>query len=69
VYLKRGDDADPRYARDWGWTPGTRHNVVFFGYAPNGNPIIGDPAVGREQWSPAALDKLWHGHGLRLVQK
>lgn len=60
---------DPRYERDWGWTPGTSHSVVLFGCLPDGKLDIGDPAVGREQWFSADLDALWQGQALRLVKR
>jgi hypothetical protein len=69
VGLRRGQRADPRYAREWGWTPGLRHTVVLFGFTDDGRIEIGDPSVGREKWSVEALDVLWDGRGLRLVPR
>jgi hypothetical protein len=31
--------------------------------------LLGDPSVGREQWSLRDLEVLWHGTGLRLVRR
>jgi hypothetical protein len=58
---------DPRYERDWGWTPGTSHSVVLFRFLPDDKMEVGDPAVGREQWFTESLHALWHGQALRLV--
>jgi hypothetical protein len=58
---------DPRYARDWGWTPGLRHAVVLFGFLPGGKIDMGDPSAGREAWDEASLDVLWNGEGLYLT--
>lgn len=58
---------DPRYAAEWGWTPGLRHAVVLFGFGSDGRPDIGDPSAGRENWNVEALSVLWHGEGIRLV--
>lgn len=69
VGLRRGQRVDPRYAREWGWTPGLRHTVVLFGFTGDGRIEIGDPSVGREKWSVEALDVLWDGKGLRLVPR
>ncbi len=69
VGLRRGQNADPRYAREWGWTPGLRHTVVLFGFTDESRIEIGDPSVGREYWSVEALDVLWDGKGLRLVPR
>ncbi len=30
---------------------------------------MGDPAIGRENWDIGALNVLWHGQGIRLVQR
>jgi hypothetical protein len=59
---------DPRYVTEWGWTPGKRHAVVVFGFLPGGKLDIGDPSVGREQWSQEALAVLWNGEGIQLVR-
>ncbi len=60
---------DPRYERDWGWTPGTSHSVVLFRFLPDARIEVGDPAVGREQWFTESLDTLWGGQALRLVPR
>ncbi len=60
---------DPRYIRDWGWTPGTFHTVVFFGFSPDGKIEMGDPSVGREKWGEESLRTLWSGKGFRLVRR
>jgi len=69
VGLRRGLRADPRYARNWGWTPGLRHVVVLFGFKEGGFIEVGDPSVGRERWRTRALDVLWDGQGLQLVPR
>jgi ABC-type bacteriocin/lantibiotic exporter with double-glycine peptidase domain len=58
---------DPRYERDWGWLPGVRHTVVFFGFDADGRVEMGDPSVGREFWDLEAITYLWTGDGVRLV--
>ena len=60
---------DPRYERDWGWTPGSSHTVVLFAFLPGGTIAMADPAVGPEQWFTADLDLLWRRQGLRLVRR
>jgi hypothetical protein len=69
VGLRRGQRADPRYAGEWGWTPGLRHTVVLFGFRDEYALEIGDPSIGRERWSVEALDVLWDGTALRLVKR
>lgn len=70
VMLRTDDLArHERYVRDWGWIPGTQHTVVLFGIAPSGNFIVGDPATGLEEWSPDALQTLWHGEAFRLTPR
>jgi hypothetical protein len=69
VGLRRGLRADPRYARNWGWTPGLRHVVVLFGFEKGGRIEVGDPSVGRERWRTEALDVLWDGQALQLVRR
>jgi hypothetical protein len=66
VHLEEGADADPRYQEEWGWTPGLRHAVVVFGRAGEDRIDVGDPSVGREQWTLDDLKLLWHGEGMRL---
>ena len=60
---------DPRYVTEWGWSPGSRHAVVLFGFLPGGKLDIGDPSVGRERWNEDALAVLWTGEGVRLVRR
>ena len=60
---------DPRYEQLWGWTPGVQHTVVFFRFTEDGKVEMGDPAVGREHWSAKDLHVLWHGEGVRLVER
>jgi len=67
VMLPQGADVDPRYEQQWGWTPGLGHAVVFFGRVSPDRVEIGDPSIGREQWSVKDLRVLWHGEGLRLT--
>jgi len=67
VGLRRGQHADPRYARDWGWTPGLRHAVVLFGFGEGGFIDVGDPTMGRERWRAEALDVLWDGQAIMLT--
>lgn len=69
VKLPRDADVDPRYEREWGWTPGVGHAVVLFGRVGADRLDVGDPAVGREQWTVDDLRVLWQGRGLRLVER
>jgi len=69
VGLRRGQRADPRYARDWGWTPGLRHAVVLFGFEEGGVIDVGDPTMGRKRWRAEALDVLWDGQAIRLAPR
>ena len=58
---------DPRFAEEWGWIPGMGHSVVALRRSEDGQRlIIGDPAVGLEEWSKDDLRILWHGGGLRV---
>jgi Peptidase C39 family len=66
VELRRGENADPRYQKLWGWIPGVSHSVVLFRFLPNDRIEIGDPDVGLETWNIDALRVLWHGDGIRL---
>jgi hypothetical protein len=67
VRLPERGVVDPRYEREWGWTPGLGHAVVMYGFAGKDRVDIGDPSIGREQWTVDDLGTLWHGWGLRLV--
>jgi len=69
VELEDERGVDPRYARQWGWIPGQSHAVVLFRFLPDGNVDVGDPSVGREEWSALDMRVLWHGVGLRLVPR
>jgi len=69
VRLDKGATTDPRYTRDWGWTVGRGHAVVFYRFLDNGLIEMGDPSIGREKWHEDSLDVLWHGTGLRLVER
>lgn len=60
---------DPRYVTEWGWSPGSRHAIVLFGFLPGGKLDIGDPSVGREKWDEDALAVLWNGEGVPLVRR
>lgn len=62
-------EREPRYERQWGWAVGLRHAVVCFGFTQDGNPIIGDPSVGREVWSERGLMDLWTGTAVWLEAK
>jgi hypothetical protein len=68
VKLETGADVDPRYANEWGWTPGVGHAVVVFGRVGEDRIEVGDPSVGREQWMIRDLRTLWQGEGLRLTK-
>jgi hypothetical protein len=67
VKLEHDADVDPRYQRDWGWTPGVGHAVVIFGRVGKDRLDVGDPSIGREQWLVRDLRVLWQGRGLPLV--
>ncbi len=67
VHLEKGADVDPRYESQWGWTPGLRHAVVIFGRVGKDRLDVGDPSIGRKQWTIDDLRVLWHGDGLRLA--
>lgn len=54
-------EREPRYEKQWGWSVGFSHAVVLFGFTPEGNPIIGDPSVGKEIWNIEGLKELWTG--------
>lgn len=69
VELEKNAAADPRYHEDWGWVPGQPHSVVLFHFWDNERVEIGDPSVGREEWTYDDLAVLWHGQGIQLVQR
>lgn len=60
---------DRRYADQWGWIPGMGHSVVALDRTSQGDLIIGDPAVGMEVWTQSDLQVLWHGVGLRVIER
>ena len=68
VRLDPAPGVDPRYERNWGWTPGVAHTVVLVGFRPDGKTEVGDPSVGREHWRVRDLEVLWKGEGVRLVR-
>lgn len=57
---------DRRFEEQWGWIPGMGHSAVALGRTARGGILIGDPAVGREEWTIADFEVLWHGAGLRV---
>ena len=62
-------DTSP-YVRDWGWIPGVSHSVVLLGTSSRVHVVrVGDPSIGREEWTMVDLEKLWSGVGLRLVPR
>jgi hypothetical protein len=69
VGLPSSEGVDPRYERDWGWTPGRRHTIVFFRFQRPRRVRIGDPSVGVERWDESGLETLWNGEGMRLVPR
>lgn len=69
VHLEEQANADPRYAEEWGWTPGLRHVVVIYDRIGTDRVAIGDPSVGREEWTLTDLRQLWHGNGIRLAAR
>lgn len=69
VELKAGTDYDPRYAEKWGWIPGRRHTVVLYERIDSERYLVGDPAIGLEEWSTTDIETLWHGRGMRLVNR
>lgn len=59
-------DREPRYEEQWGWTVEFSHAIVLFGFTSEGNPIIGDPSVGKEVWGIKGLEELWTGKAVWL---
>lgn len=59
--------ADPRYVRNWGWTPGRYHAVLFLGFGDGDLVRMADPSVGKEFWNVEGLRVLWTGVGVRIV--
>jgi len=68
VGLTNQQAADPIYREQYGWSPGMRHSVVLFRQVTADRVEIGDPSVGREQWSLDDLRILWRGDAVRLVE-
>lgn len=68
-------DADPEIAQKYvspkkdGWGLGELHSVVFTGFNPAGEAVIGDPDVGWEPWPREQLQVLVRGRGIRLVRR
>ncbi|MBS3763890.1 MAG: hypothetical protein KGZ25_11380 [Planctomycetes bacterium] len=60
---------DPRYKSEWGWQPGVRHMVLFYGFADDGKVEMADPTVGREQWHERDLRALWDGEMVYLSRE
>jgi len=54
---------------DRGWIPGQPHSSVLLRPLRDDRMLVGDPAVGLEEWSAADLTALWHGRGLRIVKR
>lgn len=69
VGLPPNADVDPIYEEQWGWTPGHRHAVVMYGFAENGRIDIGDPSIGREQWTVDDLEVLFRGSAFYLSEE
>jgi hypothetical protein len=64
------NQTDQRYIDDFGWIPGLSHSAVLFRFSPDGLLVeMGDPSVGREEWSTDDLRILWTGKGMRLVRR
>lgn len=69
VGIPRGSNVDPLYTERYSWTPGKLHSVVLYNFADNNRVDMGDPSVGREQWTVEDLQVLYRGKGLRLVRR
>lgn len=67
VGLPEDHHVDPEYIAEYGWIPGMRHTVVFYGFTSEGVALIGDPTSGLEHWKLTDLELLWSGQGVRLV--
>jgi len=55
---------------DNGWHAGVQHSVLLIGSAPRGVVEVFDPhpAYQRERWDREIFERLWRGHGIRLVR-
>lgn len=60
--------SDPIYSEQYGWSPGLRHSVVLFRQVGTDRVEIGDPSVGREQWTLDDLNVLWLGDAIRICR-
>ncbi|MDA1016927.1 MAG: cysteine peptidase family C39 domain-containing protein [Planctomycetota bacterium] len=71
IELKPGVETDPKYSEDWGYIPGVLHAVLCFGFLDLGAWEIGDPMSksGREYWMDHDIRVLWHGKGMRLIDR
>lgn len=70
VGIGRFQDVDPRYEREWSWSRGVLHTVVFLGTVRDGKRVyVADPGVGQEQWMRENAKTLWKGAGFRLVKR
>jgi predicted double-glycine peptidase len=67
--LNRWGNADPRYAKNWGWTPGVSHAVIFWGKDAGDRVVMVDPSVGREKWRQEGIKTLWHGRVIYIEKK
>lgn len=54
---------------DRGWIPGQPHSSILLKFLRDDRILVGDPAVGIEEWSSADLIVLWHGRGIRIVKQ
>lgn len=70
VGIGQFQNVDPRYTREWSWTPGVLHSAVFLGFSRDGEHVyMADPGVGPERWKRESLETLWKGTGFRLVKR
>lgn len=60
---------DPIYEEQYGWPRGLRHSVVLYRQVSADRVEIGDPSVGREQWSLEDLRVLWLDNAVRRVAR
>lgn len=70
VGLRRGAQLDPKYSKQWGWAPGVKHSVIYYGDSGEpGKVMMGDPIVGREQWFERGVRDLWYGEAMWLERR